>query len=163
GLIRKSLAEAADPNGHRVTAGRSDEEETSGTGSGARESAGAHLKRVLLTGVSYMIPFVAGGGLLIALALLLGGLDTSDSSEPTSERWPSRSATCRWASSSPPWPATSPSASPIGRASPPDSPSEPSPCSWAPDSSAASSADSSPATSPCGSVPSTRRGGCADS
>jgi PTS system fructose-specific IIC component len=81
GLIRKSLAEAADPNGHRVTAGHSDEEETSGTGSGARESAGAHLKRVLLTGVSYMIPFVAGGGLLMALGFLLGGFDISDYSE----------------------------------------------------------------------------------
>src|SRR5699024_2097316 len=81
GLIRKSLAEAADPNGHRVTVGRSDEEETSGTGSGARESAGAHLKRVLLTGVSYMIPFVAGGGLLMALGFLLGGFDISDYSE----------------------------------------------------------------------------------
>src|SRR5699024_962955 len=81
GLIRKSLAEAADPNGHRVTAGRSDEEETSGTGSGARESAGAHLKRVLLTGVSYMIPFVAGGGLLMALGFLLGGFDISDYSK----------------------------------------------------------------------------------
>src|SRR5699024_1332432 len=81
GLIRKSLAEAADPNGRRVTAGHSDEEETSGTGSGARESAGAHLKRVLLTGVSYMIPFVAGGGLLMALGFLLGGFDISDYSE----------------------------------------------------------------------------------
>src|SRR5699024_2569532 len=54
---------------------------TSGTGSGARESAGAHLKRVLLTGVSYMIPFVAGGGLLMALGFLLGGFDISDYSE----------------------------------------------------------------------------------
>lgn len=33
------------------------------------------MKRALLTGVSYMIPFVAGGGLLIALGFLLGGYE----------------------------------------------------------------------------------------
>ena len=37
------------------------------------EHIGQKLKRALLTGVSYMIPFVAGGGLLIALGFLLGG------------------------------------------------------------------------------------------
>lgn len=38
---------------------------------------GTHLRQVLLTGVSYMIPFVAAGGLLIALGFLLGGYDIS--------------------------------------------------------------------------------------
>ena len=37
----------------------------------ANEHFGQKVKRVLLTGVSYMIPFVAGGGLLIALGFLL--------------------------------------------------------------------------------------------
>ena len=37
------------------------------------EHFGTRLKKALLTGVSYMIPFVAGGGLLIALGFLLGG------------------------------------------------------------------------------------------
>ena len=36
---------------------------------------GSAVKRSLLTGVSYMIPFVAGGGLLIALGFLLGGYE----------------------------------------------------------------------------------------
>src|SRR5699024_7729698 len=79
-----------DPDGHRVTAGRSDEEEASGTGSGARESAGVHLKRALLTGVSYMIPFVAGGGQLIAVGFLHGGIDFTDYSEaivPGNSQW----------------------------------------------------------------------------
>ncbi len=34
---------------------------------------GTRLRQILLTGVSYMIPFVAAGGLLIALGFLLGG------------------------------------------------------------------------------------------
>ena len=73
-LLRRALAAADDPNAQRV--------ETSGTPtaatSGERESAGAALKRWLLTGVSYMIPFVAGGGLLIALGFLLGGYNVTD-------------------------------------------------------------------------------------
>ncbi len=69
-LIAEAVAVAADPKGARVSA------------SGAAVSApaealswGANLKRILLTGVSYMIPFVAGGGLLIAISFLpfLGG------------------------------------------------------------------------------------------
>ncbi len=38
-----------------------------------RRSWGARIQRILLTGVSYMIPFVAGGGLLIALGFLFFG------------------------------------------------------------------------------------------
>lgn len=38
-------------------------------------SVGSAVKRSLLTGVSYMIPFVAGGGLLIALGFLFGGYE----------------------------------------------------------------------------------------
>jgi PTS system fructose-specific IIC component len=73
-LLRRALAAADDPNAQRV--------ETSGTptpaATGERESGGAALKRWLLTGVSYMIPFVAGGGLLIALGFLLGGYNVTD-------------------------------------------------------------------------------------
>jgi PTS system fructose-specific IIC component len=78
GLINKALAEAADPNGHRLTSTHATDEDSEGSHSGARESVGAHLKRVLLTGVSYMIPFVAAGGLLMALGFLLGGFDIPD-------------------------------------------------------------------------------------
>ena len=48
------------------------------TESTANESVGARIKRWLLTGVSYMIPFVAGGGLLIALGFLLAGYEVTD-------------------------------------------------------------------------------------
>ncbi len=39
---------------------------------------GTRLRQILLTGVSYMIPFVAAGGLLIALSFLLGGYEISE-------------------------------------------------------------------------------------
>jgi PTS system fructose-specific IIC component len=80
GLIRKALAEADTPNGRRLAAAHTADEESSNSTS-SRESIGAHLKRVLLTGVSYMIPFVAAGGLLMALGFLLGGFDIPDYSE----------------------------------------------------------------------------------
>ncbi|MPY79638.1 MAG: PTS fructose transporter subunit IIBC [Actinophytocola sp.] len=36
---------------------------------------GSHLRQWLMTGVSYMIPFVAAGGILIALSFVLGGAE----------------------------------------------------------------------------------------
>ncbi len=70
-MIQEALAAAKDPNARRVPGTGATAAPT--TGGGGRESVGAQIKRVLLTGVSYMIPFVAGGGLLIALGFLLGG------------------------------------------------------------------------------------------
>ncbi|TFC52887.1 PTS lactose transporter subunit IIC [Cryobacterium sp. TMT1-21] len=69
-LIQDALAAAQNPNARRVggTVGAAEAEETN-------EHFGQKVKRALLTGVSYMIPFVAGGGLLIALGFLLGGYE----------------------------------------------------------------------------------------
>ncbi|OII26258.1 fructose-specific PTS transporter subunit EIIC [Frigoribacterium sp. MCBA15_019] len=74
-MVKEALAAAKDPNAARV----------SGTAAGAAGAAagsttekqgfGSSLKRWLLTGVSYMIPFVAGGGLLLALGFLLSGYE----------------------------------------------------------------------------------------
>ncbi|HET6824618.1 MAG TPA: fructose-specific PTS transporter subunit EIIC [Amnibacterium sp.] len=69
-MVREALAAAADPNAARVQGGAST---ASSTGPRAGESVGATIKRILLTGVSYMIPFVAAGGLLIALGFLFAG------------------------------------------------------------------------------------------
>jgi PTS system fructose-specific IIC component len=71
-MIREALAAADDPNGRRVpgTAGAG---EPAGAGAGDKPSLGGEIRRWLLTGVSYMIPFVAAGGLLIALGFLFGG------------------------------------------------------------------------------------------
>ncbi|MGC5076054.1 PTS fructose transporter subunit IIABC [Agrococcus sp. DT81.2] len=69
-LIQEALGHADNPSGPRLAGGGASEAAT--TDSGTR-SLGGTVKRALLTGVSYMIPFVAGGGLLIALGFLLGG------------------------------------------------------------------------------------------
>ena len=71
-MVQEALAAATDPHARRVPhfgAEEQAEKEASEKG----EHIGQKLKRALLTGVSYMIPFVAGGGLLIALGFLLGG------------------------------------------------------------------------------------------
>ena len=72
-MIAEALAAASDPNANRVAAGAAGAAAAVGGGSGQKEHVGQFLKRVLLTGVSYMIPFVAGGGLLIALGFLIAG------------------------------------------------------------------------------------------
>lgn len=71
-LITEALAAAKDPSGARVPAASGGASAAS-SAPAQNERWGAKIQRILLTGVSYMIPFVAGGGLLIALGFLLGG------------------------------------------------------------------------------------------
>ncbi|PUA80676.1 PTS fructose transporter subunit IIABC [Nocardioides currus] len=70
-MIAEALRYADDPNAPRVEGNAAD----AGATSTANESFGAKIRRVLMTGVSYMIPFVAAGGLLIALGFLFGGYE----------------------------------------------------------------------------------------
>ncbi|MBW9118635.1 PTS sugar transporter subunit IIA [Microbacterium trichothecenolyticum] len=73
-LIAEAVAAANDPAATRVGG-----EATAATAAPAETlSWGARIQRILLTGVSYMIPFVAGGGLLIALGFLVGGVNVGD-------------------------------------------------------------------------------------
>ncbi|MET0780028.1 MAG: fructose-specific PTS transporter subunit EIIC [Microbacterium sp.] len=70
-MIREAVAAANDPSSARVSGTA-----TAATATAATQlSWGARIQRILLTGVSYMIPFVAGGGLLIALGFLFFGDD----------------------------------------------------------------------------------------
>ena len=144
-MIAEALRYADDPNAPTV-------EGTGGTaegGAGGEESWGATVRRVLMTGVSYMIPFVAAGGLLIALGFLLGGYEIARSRHAGDRRPTTRCSTCptprrsgsstrcsarllrlpRRAALHPRrdgvqlpgarrWPATSPTPSPTGPASP---------------------------------------------
>ncbi|MCY7326225.1 MAG: fructose-specific PTS transporter subunit EIIC [Microbacteriaceae bacterium] len=71
-MIAEAIAAASNPNAARVA---ETGQAAASAGGGSDEHVGLKLKRWLLTGVSYMIPFVAGGGLLIALGFLLGGYD----------------------------------------------------------------------------------------
>ena len=73
-LIQEALAAASDPQARRVTGGGGPDAVQSPE---KGEHLGQQLKRALLTGVSYMIPFVAGGGLLIALGFLLAGFEVA--------------------------------------------------------------------------------------
>ncbi len=75
-MVAEALAAADNPNAARVE----------GSGAGAAASAapaggvgwGTRTRQILLTGVSYMIPFVAAGGLLIALGFLFGGCEIAN-------------------------------------------------------------------------------------
>jgi PTS system fructose-specific IIC component len=76
-LVARAIAAADDPNAPRVS-----EAGQGAGGGGVAETASAmsggmftKLRTALLTGVSYMIPFVAAGGLMIALGFLLGGYE----------------------------------------------------------------------------------------
>lgn len=76
-MVQEALAAASDPHARRVPHfGAEEQAEQAAAEKG--EHIGQKLKRALLTGVSYMIPFVAGGGLLIALGFLLGGYDITE-------------------------------------------------------------------------------------
>jgi len=68
-LIDLAVAASGDPNAERVSGS------ASVAPAKADESFGKRIQRILMTGVSYMIPFVAGGGLLMALGFLLGGYE----------------------------------------------------------------------------------------
>lgn len=74
-MIAEAIAASKDPSAARVSAATA----TSSTAApAAGQSLGRRIQRILLTGVSYMIPFVAGGGLLIALGFLFGGYNVTE-------------------------------------------------------------------------------------
>ncbi|WP_341360120.1 fructose-specific PTS transporter subunit EIIC [Georgenia sp. M64] len=71
-MITEALRAADDPSSRRVSGTASDAGAPAAAGG---LGIGSRLKQALLTGVSYMIPFVAAGGLIIALGFLFGGYD----------------------------------------------------------------------------------------
>ena len=71
-MLEEALAASRNPSAARVTGSVDRSREPSERGS---ESVGRRLQRAVMTGVSYMIPFVAAGGLLLALGFLFGGYD----------------------------------------------------------------------------------------
>ncbi|MFB1293887.1 fructose-specific PTS transporter subunit EIIC [Mycobacterium sp. pW049] len=73
-MIAEAVAAADNPNAARV-------EGSGSAGPGAPSGNvgwGTRTRQILLTGVSYMIPFVAAGGLLIALGFFFGGYEIAD-------------------------------------------------------------------------------------
>ena len=68
-LIERAMA--GDAPVYKAESGSSSESASSGKGSG---SAGHKVYTQLMNGVSHMLPFVVGGGILIAIAFLIDGL-----------------------------------------------------------------------------------------
>ena len=66
-MIAEALAEAENPNGARVAAAASSGEDSAGATDGAW---GSRIYKAVMTGISYMIPFVAAGGILVALGFV---------------------------------------------------------------------------------------------
>lgn len=66
-MIAEALGEAENPNGARVAAAASSAEDSAGATEGAW---GSRIYKAVMTGISYMIPFVAAGGILVALGFV---------------------------------------------------------------------------------------------
>ena len=75
-MVAEAVAAADNPNAAKVEGSGADAS-TAGAPAG-KVGWGTRTRQILLTGVSYMIPFVAAGGLLIALGFLFGGYEIAD-------------------------------------------------------------------------------------
>ncbi|MFT4218369.1 MAG: fructose-specific PTS transporter subunit EIIC [Micropruina sp.] len=73
-MIEEAIAASKDPNARKVSGEASSAASSEG---GSQLSVGKRIQQALMTGVSYMVPFVAAGGLLIALGFLFGGFDVA--------------------------------------------------------------------------------------
>lgn len=74
-MIAEAVAAAKDPRAARV---QGDAAAPAPTDARGGLGWGTRLRQILLTGVSYMIPFVAAGGLLIALGFLFAGYEIAN-------------------------------------------------------------------------------------
>ncbi len=72
-LVAEALVAADNPDARKV-AGTASAGAASAAGA-SQLGMGKRIQQALMTGVSYMIPFVAAGGLLLALGFLFGGFD----------------------------------------------------------------------------------------
>ena len=64
----------------------SGKKETSHSSVGGKESVGHQIYKHLMNGVSHMLPFVVGGGILIAIAFLIDGFSVDLNSLPAEQR-----------------------------------------------------------------------------
>ena len=76
-MVAEALAAADNPNAARVE-GSGANAPAGGAAPAGGVGWGTRTRQILLTGVSYMIPFVAAGGLLIALGFLFGGYEIAN-------------------------------------------------------------------------------------
>jgi len=78
-MVAEAVAAADNPNAPRVEGSAATA--SAGSAPGGNVGWGTRTRQILLTGVSYMIPFVAAGGLLIALGFLFAGYEIANKPE----------------------------------------------------------------------------------
>ncbi|MFJ8858101.1 fructose-specific PTS transporter subunit EIIC [Streptomyces sp. NPDC102451] len=74
-LIAEARRKAERGEISKFAEGREEAEAGAGGSAGASGHFGVRLRTYLMSGVSYMVPFVAAGGLLIALSFAIGGYE----------------------------------------------------------------------------------------
>ncbi|MCJ7858056.1 PTS fructose transporter subunit IIABC [Corynebacterium kalidii] len=78
-LIDRAIAASTAENPPRVSAsGSSDDGDGDGGDGDTSVGWGRRIQQSVMTGVSYMVPFVAAGGLLMALGFVIGGYNVSN-------------------------------------------------------------------------------------
>ena len=86
-MVAEALAAADDPNAARVESSGAAGPAAASSGSSGGVGWGTRTRQILLTGVSYMIPFVAAGGLLIALGFLLAGYEVANTPDGATDNF----------------------------------------------------------------------------
>src|SRR5690606_1361109 len=84
-VLDAAIAAARDPHA-RTVSGDAASAETGG-GSAGDEHWARGIQQAVMTGVSYMIPFVAAGGLLLALGFLFGGYEVAGVADRVSQAY----------------------------------------------------------------------------
>ena len=74
-LVAEALVAADNPNAIKVAGDVAGRDTAAKMAAASQKGWGERIRVALMTGVSYMIPFVAAGGLLIALGFLFAGYD----------------------------------------------------------------------------------------
>lgn len=77
-MIDEAIAAVSNPQAPRVSGSTSSASEDASAAGASSLSIGKRLQQAVMTGVSYMVPFVAAGGLLLALGFLVGGYDMAN-------------------------------------------------------------------------------------
>lgn len=77
-MLDEAIAASKNPNAHKVAGTAGAASASSAQEEGAGLGWGKRIQQAIMTGVSYMVPFVAAGGLLLALGFLFGGYDMAN-------------------------------------------------------------------------------------